>query len=361
MQITERIKALVDRASKLKTSGQTMGEAQTKATFIQPMLETLGWDITDPDEVILEYKVFGGTLLDYALLIDGSPRLYLEAKRLGASLDDPAFITQTVNYASNDGIRWCVLTNGLVYRIYKTDELAPADKKLLAEVDLRETQDAESMAHAAQGLETLSKESIAADKLDEWGERVFVDVAVRDVLDSLLRDQSQGLVNLIRKVIGEEKYSMKQIRASLTRQAHQGPVKLPPPAPTPGPGLGGSPYTLEHHLAGKPQAIVDLFHQVDAKLMGLGPDISVRYLKYYVSYTRGKRSVVSVHLWQSRIDLFASMPFKEAPVLPIDRVRDVSKIGHLGLGDVEYRMYGPEDIKAAVALASASYLRAAQH
>jgi hypothetical protein len=145
MLIADRIKAVLDRVNKLKASGQSMGEAQTKATFIQPMLETLGWDITDPGEVILEYKVFGGTLLDYALLVDGTPRLYLEAKHLGASLNDAAFITQTVNYASNDGIRWCVLTNGLVYRIYKTDELASADKKLLAEVDLRETEDPESL------------------------------------------------------------------------------------------------------------------------------------------------------------------------------------------------------------------------
>jgi predicted transport protein len=187
-----------------------------------------------------------------------------------------------------------------------------------------------------------------------------VDVAVRDALDSLLRDQSQGLVNLIRKVIGEDKYSTKQVKASLARQADEGQLK-PPALPSKGKlGTKLSPYELDHHLADKPQAIVDLFQQLDLKLLGLGPDIVKRYLKYYVSYIRGKRSVVTVHPWQSRIDLFASIPFMEAPALPADRVRDVSKIGHLGLGDVEYRIYDPSDIEGAIALATASYLRAAK-
>jgi predicted type IV restriction endonuclease len=43
-------------------------------------------------------------LLDYALRIDGKPRLFVEAKALNKSLDDKAFIAQTVNYANNEGV-----------------------------------------------------------------------------------------------------------------------------------------------------------------------------------------------------------------------------------------------------------------
>ena len=65
-----------------------------------------------------------------------TPALYVEAKGLKKSLDDKQFIAQTVNYANNDGVVWCVLTNGLTYRVYKTNEPVAMDQKLLFEVDL---------------------------------------------------------------------------------------------------------------------------------------------------------------------------------------------------------------------------------
>lgn len=45
-------------------------------------------------------------------------------------LDDKQFVAQTVNYANNDGVVWCVLTNGLTYRVYKTNEPVAMDQKL---------------------------------------------------------------------------------------------------------------------------------------------------------------------------------------------------------------------------------------
>lgn len=349
---------LTELADKLKAGGKGFGEAQTKVAFIQPLLDTLGWNVADPDEVVLEHAVFGGTSLDYALLIDGQPKLYLEAKRLGASLSDPQFIAQTVNYANNDGIRWCVLTNGVTYRIYKSDELASADKKLLAEADLRQTSEPDGMAQVVKTLSLLSKESLAAGTLDEWGERVFVDVAVRAALDQLMKDQAPGLVNLVRKAIGG-KYSAKQVRASLVRVATGKPQDLPKktaPAPPLPPPYGE--YSLEHHIGGKPQVVVDLYQQLDSKLLALGPDLSKRYRKQYINYVRGNRSVVTLRVWASRVDMYASIPFQEAPPLPADKVKDVTSIGHWGLGDTGYRIDGPEDVQHALELAAASYSRA---
>ena len=69
------------------------------------------------------------------------PALYVEAKGLNKNLEDKQFIAQTVNYANNDGVVWCVLTNGLTYRVYKTNEPVAMDQKLLFEVDLAEVAD----------------------------------------------------------------------------------------------------------------------------------------------------------------------------------------------------------------------------
>ena len=93
--------------------------------LVEPLLAALGWDTGDLDAVEREYRVYDNTSLDYALKIDGKPRLFVEAKGIGKNLDDKQFIAQTVNYANNEGVLWCVLTNGLVYRVVQ-DERAGA-------------------------------------------------------------------------------------------------------------------------------------------------------------------------------------------------------------------------------------------
>lgn len=104
-------------AEDLKTSKAGGSEANTRSLLIDPVLAGLGWNLRDIREVVREFRVYDGTLLDYALRLDGKPRLFVEAKAMNKSLEDKAFIAQTVNYANNEGVVWCVLTNGLVYRV----------------------------------------------------------------------------------------------------------------------------------------------------------------------------------------------------------------------------------------------------
>src|SRR4051812_21698322 len=118
MSVASTIESALAIAEQLKTAGAA-NEANTKAHVIEPLLGALGWTLTDFNEVDREYKVFDGTFLDYALRVDGKPKLFVEAKALGKSLADKQFIAQAVNYANNEGVVWCVLTNGLVYQIYR--------------------------------------------------------------------------------------------------------------------------------------------------------------------------------------------------------------------------------------------------
>jgi predicted type IV restriction endonuclease len=56
----------------------------------------------------------------------------VEAKGLGESLDDKKFMAQAINYANNDGVLWCVLTNGIRWSVYKTNEPVAMDRKFAA-------------------------------------------------------------------------------------------------------------------------------------------------------------------------------------------------------------------------------------
>jgi len=124
-----------------KHGKSAFNEQNTCSILIEPLLASLGWDLTDPKSVDRQYRVYDGTRLDFALMLAGKPALFVEAKAAGQSLDHPPFIAQAINYANNEGVLWCVLTNGLLYRVYKTNEPVAMPEKLMFEANLAELGD----------------------------------------------------------------------------------------------------------------------------------------------------------------------------------------------------------------------------
>jgi predicted type IV restriction endonuclease len=158
-------------AEQLKATGAAGNEANTRALLIDPVLAALGWNLLDINEVEREFRVYDGTFLDYALRLGGKPRLFVEAKAMNKSLADKAFIAQTVNYANNEGVLWCVLTNGLVYQVYKSNEPVDMERKLLFEVDVREAADDAQRPDVVRSLQKFSKDAVEAGELDTWGRK----------------------------------------------------------------------------------------------------------------------------------------------------------------------------------------------
>jgi len=106
------IKCIEDLRMKLdKHRKDDLKEYPTRTIFIDPLLQALGWDVRDPDEVELEYSTIDGKSVDYAPKINRKPVLFIEAKPLNDPLTDVKSITQVVGYAANAGVEWCILTN----------------------------------------------------------------------------------------------------------------------------------------------------------------------------------------------------------------------------------------------------------
>ncbi|MCA4919963.1 MAG: type I restriction enzyme HsdR N-terminal domain-containing protein [Roseomonas sp.] len=117
--LTTALRQIADRIPRLRSQGTRLSEQDTKRILITPTIEALGWDILDIDEVRNEYRHNSAdNPVDYALFLNRSPVLFVEAKPLGHSLDDRRWIVQTINYANAAGVDWCVLTNGAEWRIY---------------------------------------------------------------------------------------------------------------------------------------------------------------------------------------------------------------------------------------------------
>ena len=92
-------------------------EEAIKQYIIEPILRTLGWDISDQRRLVeREYRIGEGAV-DYALLQGEQPLAFIEAKRIG-SADGPKSRQQLFRYAADKGIPILVLTDGRLWEFY---------------------------------------------------------------------------------------------------------------------------------------------------------------------------------------------------------------------------------------------------
>lgn len=362
MAFDEAAASVLEASRKLRI-GRAANEANTKALLIEPMLSALGWALSDLDQIEREVKVFEGTFLDYALKLDGTPRVYVEAKGISEKLDDKKFVAQTINYANNDGVLWCVLTNGLRYRVYKTNEPAAMDQKLLFEVDLAD--DAAPFGEKARLLQLIGRKAVEEGALDRFGEAVFADARVRKALAELAASPPEPFVSAIVERLGHPGIAPRLLRESLARVLD---ATIPPDRPTsskgskrPGPVSGPSQpprrleYTLDHHLGSKSTLIRELWEEIDGHASTLGADVSRRVRKQYIGYFRGKRSFFTAEIQQRRVLLFLSLPTSVVKEWNAPAMRDVSTIGHFGMGDVEFSIVTLDQLVDARELISLAY------
>ena len=109
-------------------------ETRTRQVLIDPLLRELGWDVSNPDMVQLEYKV-GQQRADYALISNGQRVALIEAKRLGSDLQEDE-IMQVLNYANRAGIGYMIITNGDRWEMYEVFQPAALEERLLMELEL---------------------------------------------------------------------------------------------------------------------------------------------------------------------------------------------------------------------------------
>jgi predicted transport protein len=369
-ELLPKLLATADQLQK-KTAAN---EANTKHHLIEPLLVALGWNLEDFDEVDREFRVFDGTYLDYALRVDGKPKLFVEAKALGKSLSDKQFIAQTVNYANNEGVVWCVLTNGLAYHIYKSNEPVPMERKLLFELDLTEATSIGDDRALVEALQILGRSSVKDGKLDAWGESVFVDMRTRAALAKLGKEPTAKFVATVSGAIDGPMIEPKRLSASLARvlgdltSTKVGALVGAPPQPAPSavPGgkassLVGSPskstYPIGQHTSSKPAAVVDLFEHVDSYASALGEDVQRRPVKLYIGYYAGKHSFFTLELQKTKIYAYIAIPPSDAKPWDATDMRDVTKIGHYGMGDTEFVLRSSDQLPRLKSLIQQSYIR----
>ena len=104
-------------------------ETRTRQVLIDPLLRELGWDVSDPDAVELEYWV-KQQRADYALMSNAQPVAVIEAKRLGSDLEDDEMM-QVLNYANLAGIDYMIATDGDRWEMYEVFKRGALEERLL--------------------------------------------------------------------------------------------------------------------------------------------------------------------------------------------------------------------------------------
>lgn len=356
-------------------------ETPTRTIIVDPLLEALGWDVRDPDEVQLEYPTVDGKSVDYALKLNKEAILLVEAKAMGDALDDVKAVTQVVGYAANDGIVWCILTNGVKWRVYRSVEKCPAPEKLMFEVSLDpDASEGMTVEQIAKQLWRFSRDEMAKGTLDALGEQTFTDGKVRKTLQALMADPPRPFLNLMRNAAGDDSLTPQRVKESLIRIA--GETATTEAFAGRAGALGGessmpiielrsrgamkasktrrakndqSPFDEAHHIGGKPQEAVQLFRAIDRLCLSFASsDVVRRYLAKSINYDHGKRCFCSVHVLQGGLRVWLQLKYAHI-ANPPSFARDVSKIGHWGTGDVELRISNRSELAAATDLIRQSF------
>ena len=109
-------------------------ETRSRMALIDPLLQVLGWDTTDPFLVIPEYDAGGGQV-DYALLDKkGGPTAVIEAKRLGEPLQK--YREKMIRYAKAASINCAGITDGDQWELYDISRSGALHEKRILDLQI---------------------------------------------------------------------------------------------------------------------------------------------------------------------------------------------------------------------------------
>lgn len=121
MDLTKAMELFEEIKRRLQDNQSDFSEFRTRIILIDPVLRLLGWDVENPDLVVLEYQPneSNRNSADYVLKNDEGNVAIVEAKNIDIDIEDLKYRSQADNYARDAGAEFFVLTNGVRWLLYK--------------------------------------------------------------------------------------------------------------------------------------------------------------------------------------------------------------------------------------------------
>jgi Type I restriction enzyme R protein N terminus (HSDR_N) len=168
-RVSERLLRTVGRSQQLlKTAkDRDVNESDTVSIIRDMLAEVFGYD--KHLDITSEFAI-RGTYCDLAIKVDNKVEYLIEVKAIGLTLKE-GHLRQAVDYGARNGVPWIVLTNGMVWQVYKIRFDQPITYDLVCSFDFSEL-DPKNMEHQER-LFVICKEGLVKDAREEYHERVL--------------------------------------------------------------------------------------------------------------------------------------------------------------------------------------------
>jgi predicted transport protein len=101
--------------------------------------------------------------------------------------------------------------------------------------------------------------------------------------------------------------------------------------------------------------VIELYRALDRICQDIAPgQITRKYLAKYIAWSQDKAIFCTAHLLQSGLRVWLKIDRGEIPA-SVTYARDVSRVGHWGVGDVELAIDHADSLRGAEKLVRASY------
>lgn len=153
--LDETLELVVERMKKHRSLYEK-NEMALRSQIIEPILRGLGWNTENPEEVQPNVSTEEG-IPDYSLLKSDKKVLFIEAKKLSVDIEQREVIRQLAKYCFGEGMKYGVLTNGLIWILFRAfQEGTTMAERIVWKTDIEN----DEMTATIRKLNTISKESI---------------------------------------------------------------------------------------------------------------------------------------------------------------------------------------------------------
>jgi len=143
-----------------------INEADTVGIIKDMLAEVFGFD--KYLEITSEFAI-RGTYCDLAIKMGDKIQYILEVKAIGLALKE-SHLRQAIDYGANQGVQWVVLTNGIVWDLYRIRFERPINYDLVSSFDILDLNPRKG--DDQQKLFLLSKKGLSKSVREDYYERI---------------------------------------------------------------------------------------------------------------------------------------------------------------------------------------------
>jgi hypothetical protein len=193
-----------------------LNESDTVAIISDMLADILGYK--KYIEITSEQAI-RGTYVDLSVKIGDDERFLVEAKAIGITLKDQ-HVKQAMEYGAHKGIEWVVLTNGIIWRVYKIHFSKPIDQTLVYEIDL--LQPGVKIAQHVECLSILSREAFSQSAMTAFYQHKQItgkySIAALLLAPSMISALRKELKKIDSKLKVEEDYLIASLKTDIIKR-----------------------------------------------------------------------------------------------------------------------------------------------